>query len=570
MTAHRIASRQPPRPSSRLRLSWKAAAAVLAAAFLAVALAACGSSTSTQATNATTTASGTPHKGGTLVISYQSEPQTLDPAINWDEGWTEEDCLFNTFLKYASGPGEAGTKLVPDLATALPQITNGGKTYTFHLRPGIRFAPPVNRAVTAEDFRWSFERMLRLPLAPAISFYTNVVGAQAFIDGKAKHVSGYQVVNPSTIRITLVHPDAAFVNAMSMPFTSVIPKEWVAKWGKQVGRHPLGTGPFMLDHWTTGQEMVLKRNPNYYNADHVWLDAVMVEFSISPSTALLRLQRGDIDVLGDGIDPADFQRVLADPTWKGQVVQEPSIEFDYLFMNTQIKPFDNVKVRQAISYAINRDKIVKLLAGTAQPIDQIYPAGLPGHQPASPVSYGYDPAKAKQLLAEAGFPHGFSTTLYTHNVDPWPRLMQSIQNDLAQVGIKASLRTMDRGTYWTLIGEPGKVPMGFMVWRQDYPDPSDFIMPLFSKAAAVPGGFNASFWWNPSVETLLAQAQGMTMPDQQAARLGKFAEIQRIILENAPVVPLYQPIQNSMCSKRVGGFYLSPVTYYRLPDYWIK
>jgi ABC-type transport system substrate-binding protein len=543
---------------------------VAALALLLAFAAACGGSSSS-GTSPSASAAGTPQKGGTLVISYQSEPQSLDPAINWDEGWTEEDCLYATFLKYASGPGAAGTKLIPALAESLPEVSADGTTYTFHLRKDIRFAPPVDRAVTAEDFKWSFERMMKLPLAPATSFYTEIAGAPAFMAGKADHISGYQVVDSYTVRIKLSAPDAAFINAISMPFTSPIPKEWVAKWGKQVGRHPLGAGPFMLDHWITGQELVMKRNPNYFDADKVWLDGVDVKFSVSPSTALLQLERGEVDVLGDGIPPADFQRVLADPTWKSQVAQEPSIEFDYLFMNVRMKPFDNLQVRQAVSWAINREKIIKLLAGTAIPISQIYPAGLPGHVEGSAGEfYGYDPAKAKQLLAQAGYANGFTTTLYTHNVDPWPRLMQSIQNDLAQVGITASIKTMDRGTYWTLIGQPGKVPAGFMVWRQDYPDPSDFILPLFSKAAAVPGGFNASFWWDPRVEALVAEAQRMTAPDQQQERLAKFQEAQRIIMDQAPAVPLYQPVQNSMFSKRVGGFYLSPVTYYRLPDYWIK
>jgi ABC-type transport system substrate-binding protein len=363
---------------------------VAALALLLAFAAACGGSSSS-GTSPSASAAGTPQKGGTLVISYQSEPQSLDPAINWDEGWTEEDCLYATFLKYASGPGAAGTKLIPALAESLPEVSADGTTYTFHLRKDIRFAPPVDRAVTAEDFKWSFERMMKLPLAPATSFYTEIAGAPAF------------------------------------------------------------------------------------------------------------------------------------------------------------------------------------MAGTAIPISQIYPAGLPGHVEGSAGEfYGYDPAKAKQLLTQAGYANGFTTTLYTHNVDPWPRLMQSIQNDLAQVGITASIKTMDRGTYWTLIGQPGKVPAGFMVWRQDYPDPSDFILPLFSKAAAVPGGFNASFWWDPRVESLVAEAQRMTAPDQQQERLAKFQEAQRIIMDQAPAVPLYQPVQNSMFSKRVGGFYLSPVTYYRLPDYWIK
>jgi oligopeptide transport system substrate-binding protein len=546
------------------------AAVIAALATLVSLVGGCGGSASTSSASpagasASPAAVATPHAGGTLVITYQSEPQSLDPAINWDEGWTEEDCLFATFLKYASGSGAPGTKLIPSLATALPEITDGGRTYTFRLRKDIRFAPPVTRPVTAADFKWSFERMMKLPLAPATSFYTEIAGAPAFMAGKAAHVSGYQVVDPYTVRVRLSAPDAAFINAISMPFTSPIPKEWVAKWGKQVGRHPLGAGPFMLDHWTTGQELVMKRNLNYFDASKVWLDGVDVKFSIPPSTALLQLERGTVDVLGDGIPPADFQRVLADPTWKAQVAQEPSIEFDYLFMNVQMKPFDNLKVRQAVAWAIDREKIIKLLAGTALPISQIFPAGLPGHVEGSAGEfYGYDQAKAKALLAQAGYPNGFTTTLYTHNVDPWPRLMQSIQNDLAQVGIKATIRTMDRGTYWTIIGQPHKVPAGFMVWRQDYPDPSDFIMPLFSKAAAVPGGYNASFWWSPQVEKLLAQSFGIT---DQAQRVQTFDQMQQLIMDQAPAVPLYQPKVNSVTSKRVGGFYLHPVWIFDFLDY---
>jgi ABC-type transport system substrate-binding protein len=237
----------------------------------------------------------------------------------------------------------------------------------------------------------------------------------------------------------------------------------------------------------------------------------------------------------------------------------------YLFLNVQFPPLDNVAVRQAISWAIDRDKLVKLLAGEAQPLYQVYPPGMPGYQ-ADKKWYGYDPAKAKQLLAQAGFANGFKTTLYTDNVDPYPKLFQSIQNDLAQVGIKADLKTMSNSTFATLAATPHSEAIGRYLWYMDFPDPSDWISPLFSKAAAVAEGTNNSFWSSPTLEAMIVQAQAMTDP---AARLAKYDEMQAYIMSQAPYVTLYSPVMTTMCSKRVRGFYLHEVYTYDPVNYWI-
>ena len=230
--------------------------ALAAVLVLALGLAACGGSSTSDESSGGATTSGAPVKGGTLTVTYQGEPTELDPAIAWEiTSWGIERLTYQTFLTYASKPGEAGTELVPDLATEVPTAENGGvsadgKTYTFHLKKGIMFAQPVSREVKAADFKYSFERMMVEPLAPATFFYTGVVGAQEFMDGKAKDISGYKVVDDSTVQITLENPDGAFLMAMTMPFTSVLPKEWVDKVGKQIKRQPLGTGPVSYTHLT--------------------------------------------------------------------------------------------------------------------------------------------------------------------------------------------------------------------------------------------------------------------------------------------------------------------------------
>jgi oligopeptide transport system substrate-binding protein len=527
-----------------------------------LALGACGGS-SPSATSSP--AARGPQRGGSLNIAWNAEPASLDPAIAYNLiDWQIAHDVFDTLYEWVPKPGAAGTQLEPGLAAAMPTISSDGKTYTIPLKQGIKFQPPINREVTAEDYKYSFERMMSLPLAPATNFYTGVVGADAFMAGKASHISGFKVLDPSTLQITLTSPNLAFIDTLSMYFTSPIPKEWVQKWGnKKVARHPLGTGPFVFDHWTPGQEIVLKRNPNYRDAAHVWLDSLDYQVSLSPQTAFLRLQRGEVDMLGDMVPPGEIVNVTTNPSLKPYVYSMPEVGTIYLFVNTQMKPLDNVKVRQAISWAINRDKIVKLLGGQAQSLYQLWPPGMPGHQ-ADKKWYGYDPAKAKTLLAEAGFPNGFSTMLYTDNVDPDPKIMGSIQNDLAAIGIKAGVKTMSNETFWTERSTPKTLTMGTFLWFMDFPDPSDW-MTLFLKSSAVDGGLNCSFWWSPQVEQLYQEAQASTDP---TARLAKYDEIQATVMDQAAWVTLYSPILTTMISKNVGGFYMHWVYQFDPVHYW--
>ena len=198
-------------------------------------------------------------------------------------------------------------------------------------------------------------------------------------------------------------------------------------------------------------------------------------------------------------------------------------------------PFDNPKVREAIAWAVDRDNLVKLQGGQAQALYQFYPPGMPGHVEGKEY-YGYDPEKAKALLAEAGFPDGFETMLYTDNVDPNPKLMQSVQADLKAIGIEADLKTMSNDTFYNQQSTPNTLTMGSFSWWMDFPDPSDWIGPLFSKASAVPGGMNSSFWWSQELEDAYVAAQAMTDPK---ARIDAYSAMQDIIAADTAYAPLY-------------------------------
>ncbi len=509
-----------------------------------------------------------PVRGGTLVVTFENEPATLDPAVAWEtESWGIERLTYQTFLTYASASGSAGTTLVPDLATEVPAVDNGGISrnglvYTFHLKKGVRFAPPVSREVTAADFKYSFERMLREPLAPATSFYTGIAGAQAYLDGAADEVTGFEVMDDHTVRITLDAPDAAFLTVMTMPFTSVLPKEWVVEVGRQIGRRPLGTGPYIVDGWTPGTSITAKRNPNWTGAGGQWLDGL--EFDIvSPGSALAGLERGEVDVLGDPIPPSDYQRTKQDPAWGRYVVDAPQIAWYYVFMNVREGPFQDARVRRAINYAIDTQKIQEALGGQGLSLDQLYPRGLPGHETTARF-YSYFPERAESLLALAGYSSGFKTVLATHDVDPFPQLAKAVQRDLAAVGIETEIEEMDRASYWNAVGLSGAhIAIGLGNWYMDYPDPSDWIGPLFTDPRD--GGANASFYSDPQVDALF-EASKRELDRQK--RIALFQEMQRIIMRDAPAAPLYQPVWNAMHGPTTGGFYVHPVWTFNFFECW--
>ena len=291
-----------------------------------------------------------------------------------------------------------------------------------------------------------------------------------------------------------------------MSFCDVVPKEWVKSRASKFVRNPLGTGPYMMDHWTSSAELVLKRNPN-------WIDwrgvpqapgstASRFTFSINPQTALLKLKRGENDMLGDYIAAERLRERDARPGVEQAGRQRPG---DRHRLPVHERHDEAVRQPQGArrrwrgrsTATSSSSSSPAPAAGSTRSIPPACPATSTGR---TGVFDGYDPTKAKQLLTEAGYPNGFTTTLYSHNVDPWPKVIQSIQNDLAQIGIKAQVKVIDRATYWTLISLPNKTPIGLQDSWQDFPDPADFIVPGFSKSNAVPNGLNPSYWWSPQVE----------------------------------------------------------------------
>lgn len=498
-------------------------------------------------------------QGGEIVATYKDDVTTLDPAIGYDwQNWSMIKSLFDGLMDYEPGT----TNLKPDLAESY-EISPDGKTFTFKLRHGVKFHN--GREMTADDVKYSLDRVTNPKTqSPGAGFFGSIKGYDDVAAGKAEGLSGVTVVDPYTVKFELTRPDATFLHVMAINFAHVVPKEEVEKYGADFGKHPVGTGAFKLAEWTLGQRIVFERNPGYWHKGLPHLDKITFEVGQEPIVALLRLQKGEIDLALDGIPPAKFQEVMSDPEQKSHVIEGGQLHTGYITMNTTMAPFDNVKVRQAVNMAINKARIVQIINNRAVPANQPLPPSMPGYDKEF-KGYPYDVAKAKVLLAEAGHPEGFETQLFAMNTDPNPRIAQAIQQDLAAIGIKASIQALAQANVIAAGGDKTGAPMiwsGGMAWIADFPDPSNFYGPILGCAGAVPGGWNWSWYCNKDLDAKAAEADSMTDPAKSAERNKMWSGIYDKIMADAPWAPVFNEQRFTIRSARMGGadnLYVDPV-----------
>ena len=507
----------------------------------------------------------TPTNGGDIIVTYKDDIATLDPAVGYDwQNWSMINALFSRLVDYKPGTTELG----PALADSY-DVSDDGKIYTFKLHPGVKFTN--GREVTAADVKWSIERAVNPKTqGPGAGFFHSIVGADKMTAGTADTMEGITAVDDHTVKFTLSQPDATFLNVLALNFASVVPKEAVEAANGDFGKHPVGSGAFTLKEWTIGQRLVFQKNPAYFVKDRPHVDSFTVEVGQEPLVALLRLQKGEVDIAGDGIPPAKYLEMKKSAEFEGMIVDRQQLETSYVTLNTQVKPFDNAKVRQAVNMAINKDRIVRIINGRATPAGQVLPPLMPGYDQ-NYKGYAYDPEKAKALLAEAGLKDGFSTQIYTSNTDPQPRITQAIQQDLAAIGVKAEIKAVANPNVIAAGGTQGQAPMvwsGGLGWIADFPDPSDFYGPILGCGSAVAGGWNWSWYCNKDIDARGQAADAMPVPAKAEERNKAWAQIFTDIQTNeAPWIPVFNERRVVAKSKRMGGpdeIYIDPT---RVIDY---
>lgn len=492
-----------------------------------------------------------------LHLAALDDVPTLDPAAGYDTvSWGYEQMIFDTLVRYS----DAGVDLVPDLATSW-SIASDTKTLRFVLRDDAKFS---NREpVSSTDFKYAIERVLKpATRSRGSEYYREISGAEPFIEGTAAHVSGIETPDPQTIIFHLSAPDPIFIHKLAMPFAAAVPPQVAEKWGDDFSRHVIGSGPFMLREWVAGQRIVLVRNPNYFIHGVPRLDAIEEQIGVNPELQWLKFESGEIDVAA--IPPDEFPYVMKTPRLKALTLHITTLSTDYLGMNCQMKPFDDVRVRRAINYAIRKPKLIAILNGRGVAARAILPPGLPGYDP-EVVGYPYNPAKARKLLEAAGVARNFAPVLWMRADQIETIQGESIQQDLAKVGVYIVLKPVAWPPLLEAIRQPGTVELMNLGWEADFPDPQNFLEVLFAKNQW--GENNDTFYDNPRVDTLLAKAASIS---DLTRRYALYQQTQRIIMDDAPWVPLYHPVTYVIRQPWVNDYILNPMRPTRLEKVWLS
>ncbi len=491
-----------------------------------------------------------------LRLSGVDEVPTLDPAIGYDTtSWFFEQMIFNTLVDY-----DDEGRIVPELARSWTQSADG-LDVSFRLRDDVRFSN--GRALRPADFKYSLERVLRPQThSQGVEFFRTIAGADDFIAGRAGDVRGIQTRAADVLRIVLARPDPLLFHKLAMQFAAVVPREEVERWGEDFARHPVGTGAFVLREWSSGRRLLLERNPYYFIPGKPLLAGVVRLVGVSDQLAWFKYQAGMLDVTT--IPPAEFPRVVADPRYATLLRKQTSLRTTYLGFNCAVAPFTDRRVRRAISHAINKSKLLELINNRGVAANEILPPKMPGYDPAAP-HYDFDPARARALLAEAGYPQGFSTTLWVRSDEDTRRMAQAIQQDLSDVGIHADIRPIAWAPFLEAVRTPALVPMFVLGWEADFPDPSNFLEVLFHSKNR--GSNNDTFYSNARVDRLLDRAATMIEPQR---RLQLLRQVQRLVMDDAPWVPLYYPVTYEVVQPRVRGYRLPPLRPPRLEEVWLS
>jgi peptide/nickel transport system substrate-binding protein len=498
--------------------------------------------------------------GGTAHFTHQSEPDSLDPALAFGlDSWQILNATCVKLLNYPDKPPPAGGQLEPEAARSLPTLSDGGRTYTFRIRRGYRFSPPSHEQVTAQTFRFAIERSLSPKMKGAArSFLADVVGADAYIAGKAAHVSGV-VARGDTLTIHLVQPAPDLLSRIALPFFCAVPLN--TPLDPRGLRAIPGAGPYYVSAYTPGQGAVLVRNPNYSAGRPHHFDRMEIEFGVKRNTSDAEIEAGKVDYSLSGVDPNNRARLqtrfgpgsAAPRNGRRQFFTSASTAVDYLMLNTTRGLFSNVRLRRAASLAVDR----AALAAGGNPFsgdvdrlaDGYLPPGIPGHTERRIFAPHGELAAARRLA-----PGGTRTAvMYVCNTPTCARAGQIVKTDLAQIGIVVEVRQFPIGAMFTREHRPGEpFDIGLGGWGADYLDPSDFL----NYALATPGVSGPAFR-DLAFERRLAAAALLSGP-RRYLTYGKLATA--LARDSAPWIAFGNETFDSFFSARIGCQIEQPLT----------
>ncbi len=474
-----------------------------------------------------------------LHLLFNQDMRTSDPHIAYETETWPMASLFYVGLVKLKDPGTP----IPALAESWT-ISDDGSVYTFKLRPGLKFSN--GDKLEAEEVKWSFERLLNPATeAPTSFMFTVLKGSKEFQDGTATEVSGIKVIDPLTIEFTTDGPVWTMMQRFALPPGFIVSKAGVEAAGDEFGRKPLGAGPFMIESWESGVKVTGTRNPNYYEAGQPAFDGFDLLLGVESSVEILKIENGEADIALDFVPSSDYPRLAADAALSKQLIASEGFpNTGYVIMNNNKEPFNKVEVRQALSMAVDRDRLVQLKNGRGTPIGGFLPASAVGHNPdVKPPTL--DVEGAKKLLADAGYPNGFSTTMLSNLFPDDVAFAQSVINDLANIGVTVELTSIDNAQFLdTLVQKPESLDLVMTNWYMDYQDPSDNWEPLLMCG----GSYNWAKYCNTDLDAHFAKINLTPLGEE---RWKVFAEFEAMVAKEMPNIPLIQAVDYYFASNRL-------------------
>lgn len=472
---------------------------------------------------------GEPKRGGVYRALTEEQFGTLDAAraFNYMDWWISYTLLYNRLYGF-----DSQGNIVDDLADGMAQVSSDGLTYTVKLKQGIKFHN--GREVTADDVKFSFDRVMWKEVeSPGTGYLSNVVGYDEAAADTARELSGIKVLDPLTVQFTLKQSQAVFPAILGVTTFGILPQKEVIDAAKDWGTNVLiGTGPFKLAEWRNGELFAAERNPDYFKVGKPYLDRIEIKLNVKPEVGVLQWESGEAE-FAYTIPPADLARIRADEALKGRIREGPSNIFYRLSFANNAKPFDDVRVRQAVAMAIDKANLAKI-SQNGVPLEGILTAGLPQFDPDFKSAYPYDPEKAKQLLKDAGVPEGFKTIFWSGGTSKI--LGEAIQADLKAIGLDPELLVLEGSSYDTFKPRIENAELPMMTWGfgPDYPDGSSFVA---AQLVCPPDAKKVQFC-DEKIAELAKQVDALPLAD--AKRTEALRQIEQIVVnEQVYHVPLY-------------------------------
>ncbi|WP_141604519.1 ABC transporter substrate-binding protein [Terrilactibacillus laevilacticus] len=487
------------------------------------------------------------NSGNTLIYGRGADTTSLDPAVVTDgESFKVTKNIFDTLVDYK---GQT-TDIEPSLAESW-DISKDGLTYTFHLKKGIKFQDGTN--FNADAVVYNFNRWMNGKASGKFAYYPSMFGG--FKGDKGHIINSVTATDSSTVVFKLKNPSAPFLKDLAMTPFAISSPAAIKKYGKDYGtKAAVGTGPFKFKSWEKNNTITLVKNSKYFKKGEPKLDSIIFKVIPDNSSRLNALKNGEIDLM-DGVNPSDLEGLKGNSSLK--VFYRPPMNVAYYGFNVTKKPFNNPKVRQALSYAVDKQSLIDAFYnGDAVKAKNPIPSNFLGYND-SIQDYNFDLKKAKQLLKEAGYPNGFSSELWTmtnpRDYMPSPeKTAEALQANFKKIGVNLKIVTVEWSSYLDKLTK-GQAPSYLMGWIGDNGDPDNFLYTLLDKDAI--GSNNFSYYDNEKLHKVLLQAQAET-DENKRADLYKQAQV--IIHNDAPWVPLVHAKAALVGSSKIKGFAPNP------------